>query len=1281
MNHPLWQLAGWTIVHFAWLGIAALLVLAVLRWLTGRLPASIRYALSLISLLTIAALPVAIASYLTATLPNPVPAVASVDVSVDEQPLTAVPQSAAPPSVSELPTEFVAASTPIFAPAEASPSLPGASLTNSPVAVEPPSDLAQITAIVEASARWLPWLWVVGSPVMLVWLLGGLSATRRLRTTARAIDDSALAALAARLRQRLRVSQRVAVMVSERVRTPVLVGIIKPLVLLPPAALTGWSSEELEFALLHELAHVRRCDNLVNLLQRAIEALLWFHPAVWITSHWVRVDREHCCDALVVRHTGRPHDYARLLVDVASGTRCESSPALASAMARHPLASRVRRILNLPEEPMRVSRSGLAAVMLGLLGVANAWLWWPEGTRADNPVPSSAAADSAVPAAEIPSANTFLDASHPIAHPPVTATLQVDDSAPTTGTPLTDSPLDPSRPFSQLPFTGSIPQAEPQHMFERVVATFDDDAPFEQVAAVVKEHARPNVSVSIQRQSDGRTLIIAKETVIGAISPQPMTTAPAPSADPNSFQFPTLEEQQQRDTAYALLYCEVEPLTEEQLAVCREHKFTGGVRVALAQRVQPASVFADGDIIVGLHVWPTRSIAELAQVLVRPDMPGGTPIKFYALRPIGSGSFGGGGRGGFGGEMGGGEGEGGTSDEAGYELVSYRLTLDADQQRELRMSQMRQATADPTLYLPAATTVKPGPPTTLPPAELKTLPATTTNLTPLTAPADPSAASAPQPAPAPSNDRDNPRLRLELYTHLDSEPAQKALENLAKLRNAFPQIAIRVLDAKDEASWHHAKLRNISRVPTYVLYANGAEISRSGAVDEGAIRSLIENLSMLAPPAPSIAPTDPATASNITPLVAPAAPAAVSPLPWSQPPPVKATGPANADRWNNAPPVLQPTELPSSPAMPLDDPATGTGLNTFVPAEPGQPQTTLWVFRDEGHLPAQLREALSHVQTKHRRLNVIQIDVNQQKSMAAAFGIHTTPTLLLCEGSDVKGRLEGVATAQQVEELIEPPLPDGLAVYQIWRDEKELEFNKPALEALRERYHILNITYFPIGDQANPQNQVIADKLGVSETPVVVVANGDKVLAKFTDEVTVEQLDAALPAEKENLRTPPQPLRYAGKTFEAWKNTWRNELAPEQTVQAVEAFAAFARAGRAEDAANEILDVAVRYNWEPSPNALAVENPVRGAVIDAFANGSSPAVPRVVWLKELARRLQKDYDKYRFMAGMLISAPSGTPPGTRFPADEAMIIETINAMFRANQQEPETADDFELRTK
>ena len=124
--------------------------------------------------------------------------------------------------------------------------------------------------------------------------------------------------------------------------------------------------------LLHELAHVRRWDNLVNLLQRLVESALFFHPAVWIVSGWVRREREHCCDGIVVAHTGRARAYAETLLALADPGP-DRTPHAAVALAGNDLVARVRRILDLHPEghAMKLPR--------GLLALTAAILIFPAG--------------------------------------------------------------------------------------------------------------------------------------------------------------------------------------------------------------------------------------------------------------------------------------------------------------------------------------------------------------------------------------------------------------------------------------------------------------------------------------------------------------------------------------------------------------------------------------------------------------------------------------------------------------------------------------------------------------------------------------------------------------------------------------------------------------------------------------------------------------------------------------------------------------------------------------
>jgi beta-lactamase regulating signal transducer with metallopeptidase domain len=159
---------------------------------------------------------------------------------------------------------------------------------------------AAIRSRLDSLVPLLPWFWLCGSGCTLFMLAAGLAGVEQLRRSTRLDESGAVARRCRALADSLGIARRVSVGICDRLAMPVLVGIVRPLILLPPVALCGWSALQLEMVLLHELAHVRRWDNLVNLWQRFVESVLFFHPAVWWLSGWVRLERELCCDLLVV---------------------------------------------------------------------------------------------------------------------------------------------------------------------------------------------------------------------------------------------------------------------------------------------------------------------------------------------------------------------------------------------------------------------------------------------------------------------------------------------------------------------------------------------------------------------------------------------------------------------------------------------------------------------------------------------------------------------------------------------------------------------------------------------------------------------------------------------------------------------------------------------------------------------------------------------------------------------------------------------------------------------
>lgn len=154
------------------------------------------------------------------------------------------------------------------------------------------------------------------------------------------------------------------VFLSDRIRTPMTWGVLRPVIALPMEA-TTWTAERLRVVLLHEQAHIARYDFLTQLLAGIACAAYWFNPLVWIGAAAMRREREKACDDAVLRHGAKASDYAQHLLDLATANRV---PAMAVPMAQTThLESRIRAALNpsvsrrIPSRTMRTALTLAAA--------------------------------------------------------------------------------------------------------------------------------------------------------------------------------------------------------------------------------------------------------------------------------------------------------------------------------------------------------------------------------------------------------------------------------------------------------------------------------------------------------------------------------------------------------------------------------------------------------------------------------------------------------------------------------------------------------------------------------------------------------------------------------------------------------------------------------------------------------------------------------------------------------------------------------------------------------
>lgn len=144
----------------------------------------------------------------------------------------------------------------------------------------------------------------------------------------------------------LGIKKKVDFLESARVQSPLLLGYLKPAVIVPAGMLSMLPFSQVEAILMHELYHLKRRDYLVNIMQLFIEGLLFYHPVVWIISGFIRSEREHCCDDRVLNATDNPVNYAKALISIAEQQHYTRLAPGAVGSAKQQFYSRIRRILN-----------------------------------------------------------------------------------------------------------------------------------------------------------------------------------------------------------------------------------------------------------------------------------------------------------------------------------------------------------------------------------------------------------------------------------------------------------------------------------------------------------------------------------------------------------------------------------------------------------------------------------------------------------------------------------------------------------------------------------------------------------------------------------------------------------------------------------------------------------------------------------------------------------------------------------------------------------------------
>lgn len=322
------QALGWTLIHFIWQGALVAALFAGVRLMLRGSGANTRYALSCAAMLLLLILPLATFFSIRSSFTK---------ASVDGQNSGRAFESAIP-----LRQKINLSRREALAPGEIDAD-----------ELLPPEVMPAQNEAEDSFASLLPLLvliWLAGALTLSLRLAGGWLVVRRIKLGATNEVTLKWQEEFARLSQSLGIGRAVSLCESALVEVPTVIGWLRPVVFVPVSIWTGLTAEQVEALLAHELAHIRRHDYLVNLLQSAIETLLFYHPAVWWISRQARLEREHCCDDLAVETCGDVLTYALALTVLEQLRRDPGGKEqLTLAASGGSLLERIRRLIETPK--------------------------------------------------------------------------------------------------------------------------------------------------------------------------------------------------------------------------------------------------------------------------------------------------------------------------------------------------------------------------------------------------------------------------------------------------------------------------------------------------------------------------------------------------------------------------------------------------------------------------------------------------------------------------------------------------------------------------------------------------------------------------------------------------------------------------------------------------------------------------------------------------------------------------------------------------------------------
>lgn len=245
-------------------------------------------------------------------------------------------------------------------------------ITLEPVVYSWEQSFQQAVTWLDGQLNMVTFIWGIGVVLSCLYFIMGLSYLHYLQTYRVRMPEPDWVERFTRLSAQMGIRRKVRFLLSEVVKDPITFRLLRPVILLPTSLMTGLEPKQIELLLLHELAHVRRYDFTINILQTLVEIVFFYHPALWWISRNIRATREHCCDDAVLAVQNQPVLYAEALTRIPnSNLSLKKRLAMSANNNKGILSQRIFRLFGQYESQPPIYRSILMAFLLLFLSLGS----------------------------------------------------------------------------------------------------------------------------------------------------------------------------------------------------------------------------------------------------------------------------------------------------------------------------------------------------------------------------------------------------------------------------------------------------------------------------------------------------------------------------------------------------------------------------------------------------------------------------------------------------------------------------------------------------------------------------------------------------------------------------------------------------------------------------------------------------------------------------------------------------------------------------------------------